>query len=241
MKKFISIILLQITRITTILEWIVGFCSYRAIYNYYPFEQIGNIRLPDVQVRPHYRSAYQIINIWEYSSIVNLINNIYQSESFKSALKKYELSGVSADHFVDYTNLHIPYNTRNLSYYAELPHFDKTFSFNTLKLFILVSKVDESSGPFHYLSELLHSDNIDNPNLVYKKFCGSTGDMLLGSASRNPHFAGIPDLGKERRQIMIQFNPSNENKINQRIFFTQTKKEINFPFFRKILYALSIY
>jgi hypothetical protein len=219
----------------TFMECVLGRSKFPSLFNNFEFEYLSNIQVNNHFTKQIKRSEYQIINIWNEEDIISLISYIFNSNEYKEILKKYKIRAMSADHFVSYTNLSI--NTDDLvnSYYAERPHFDKTFSFNTLKIFILQGDVDLNGGPLHYYKKnnLFYRENCDG--LIFKKFTGNSGLAIIGSAAKNLHFAGIPANGKSRTQILIQLNPSKVNRISSDIYKRQFGKEINFPFYRNLL------
>jgi hypothetical protein len=198
------------------------------------FCKVSNINIPiidlkkfDVNVVHKYYRRFILNNL----QIEELIKNIF----IKNKLAEYICNATgfnySIDYLTAYETLPLEEQEKSGSWYANLPHIDKPFTKNTLKVIIPIQKITKSNGPMHILN--INKSKWPKDILIddyYQVIC-DLNEVFLFFPNICLHNAGIPENGYVRRQIMIQLNPSKIWQINNNIFYKQKKREPKFPIF----------
>ena len=127
---------------------------------------------------------------------------------------------------VGYRNYHVPSEiSSKYEMFSDHWHCDRRNT-SEMKLFVCLSNVTESDGPFHvqsmertrYLMDAgfgtredynVPKEILDDPEYI-KKAIGQSGSAYFGNANLCLHKAGIPAEGHQRDLIAFVFIPSNE-------------------------------
>jgi hypothetical protein len=195
--------------------------------------KISNLNIPTIDankleiddVNKYYRRF-----ILSNSQIEALITNIF----IKNKLAEYIFNATGYNFSIDYITAYetspILGQEKSNSWYANLPHVDKPFTKNTLKVIIPIQKITKLNGPMNILTKnksKLFAKNI-LINDYYQVTC-NLDEVFIFFPNICLHSAGVPEKGYVRQQIMIQLNPSRTWKINNNIFYRQKKREPKFP------------
>ncbi len=174
------------------------------------------------------KNDYQSIFVLEEIKLRKLIKKIL-NKKFRDHITKKTGFVYSIDYFSFYRNFHIPENKMK-SVYANFFHIDKPYSKNMLKIIIPID-VNNDDGPIvikksnplwlnkkNYKNDFISLISNKNKNLIYGFY-----------PSKCFHKASVPIKDKFCTQIMIQLNPADKWKINNKIFDNQDKQEPKFP------------
>ena len=171
--------------------------------------------------------------IFNESEILNIINKVFIEYDLKKTITECTGLNYSIDFFTAYETTYISENEKSIGWYANKIHKDKPFSENTLKIIIPMDEIKESNGPMEILS--IEDSNSINKKKIEKrnffKFTGSRKDIFIFKPNLCFHLAGIPEKNKNRKQIMMQLNPSRYWRYNMSIAKLQIKREPKFPIF----------
>jgi hypothetical protein len=197
--------------------------------------KISNLNIPIIDV-----AKLEIDTVNKYyrrfilnnSQIDELIRNIFIKNSLADHISNATGFNFSIDYITAYETLPIESEDKTSGWYANLPHTDKPFTKNTLKVILPIKKISKSDGPMNILninkSKLYSRDNLIND--YYQVTC-DLNEVFLFFPNICLHNAGVPEKGHVRQQIMLQLNPSRNWKINNNIFYKQKKREPKFPVF----------
>jgi hypothetical protein len=197
--------------------------------------KISNLNIPIIDV-----AKLEIDTVNKYyrrfilnnSQIDELIRNIFVKNSLADHISNATGFNFSIDYITAYETLPIESEDKTSGWYANLPHTDKPFTKNTLKVILPIKKISKSDGPMNILninkSKLYSRDNLIND--YYQVTC-DLNEVFLFFPNICLHNAGVPEKGHVRQQIMLQLNPSRNWKINNNIFYKQKKREPKFPVF----------
>jgi len=128
-----------------------------------------------------------------------------------------------------YETLNIPDNLSNNEIYANNWHFDKPYSKNTLKVVIPFENIEINSGPMKILNIKNSKNFISKDTSPDLEFTGNQDDVLLFFPNVCAHKAGIPKENKNRKQLMLQLNPSKKWSYSKSLYIKQFKMEPKFP------------
>lgn len=122
-------------------------------------------------------------------------------------------------------NYHVPREVvSRTETFANYWHFDRHKTFD-IKLFVLMSDVDEDDGPLHLVpledSKRLArggfrrgedgvADDVVKRQADMVKFTGSAGSAMLGTTHAMLHRAGNPGPGRRRDMIILRIFPATE-------------------------------
>lgn len=163
--------------------------------------------------------------------IYEVINAIFIKNNLKEKITKLTGLNYSIDYFVAYKTKKINKKDIELGWYANHWHKDKPFSKYFLKLIIPINKIDSQMGGIEILSSK-KSNNYVNSNFKSDyKMIAMNNEILIFSPNLCFHKAGKINNNKQRKQIMLQLNPSKKWRFNKNLYFLQTKKEPKFPYF----------
>jgi hypothetical protein len=197
--------------------------------------KISNLNIPIIDV-----SKLEIDTVNKYyrrfilnnSQIDELIKNIFIKNSLADYIFNATGFNFSIDYITAYETLPIESEDQSSGWYANLPHVDKPFTKNTLKVILPIKKISKSDGPMNILninkSKLYSRDNLINS--YYQVTC-DLNEVFVFFPNICLHNAGVPEKGHVRQQIMLQLNPSRNWKINNSLFYKQKKREPKFPVF----------
>ena len=135
------------------------------------------------------------------------------------------------DYFGAYQNFSIPEEDLGGSWYANNYHLDKPNSGNMLKIFLPMADISIKDGPLELLTikktkKYLKKLQIPNFEKVY--LVGALGDMYICRLNLCLHKAGVPQLNKSTKLIMLQLNPSSYWCVNSKIYNRQYYREPKF-------------
>ena len=181
----------------------------------------------------YFLNEYIVVHKLGKSQLEQLIKLIFNKKMRKSITKitgfKYSL-----DYFRIYENKHIK-SSSNKNLTKRVPHFDKAFSRNMLKIFIPLN-IEINSGPL----KVLHKYVKERPIRYKTKIKGCSyllgkGELLYGLTPNTCwHHEGNPHTGKTAKQIMIQLNPSKNWCFREDLHIRQTIPENKFPSFNSL-------
>ncbi len=174
-------------------------------YNYDEFEKIT-------------QNKYLTKVIFPENKIFNIIEMIFKKNGL--AQKITEITGFkyTINFFTAYKIFKISDQDISKAWYANNFHIDKPYSENMVKIFMSFEKIDENKGPMIIKDDKIYKATIDE------------NEILMFLPNQYYHKASSPIDGS-RFLIMFQLNPSNDWKINEKIFNKQKKIEPKFPFF----------
>ena len=140
----------------------------------------------------------------------------------------------SLDYFRIYENKHIKVSADKNSI-KRVPHFDKAFSRNMLKIFVPLN-IEINSGPLKVLHKYVKTrPNKYETNIKECTYLLGNGDLLYGiTPNMCWHHEGNPVKGKASKQIMIQLNPSKNWCYRDDLHLRQTSPENKFPSFNSL-------
>ena len=122
-----------------------------------------------------------------------------------------------------------------LGWYANHWHKDKPFSKYFIKLIIPINKIDSQMGGIEILSSKKSKNRANNFLKGDYKMIASNNKILVFSPNLCYHKAGNLNNDKQRKQIMLQLNPSKKWCFNKGAIFFTKKKNQNFLIFRIFL------
>jgi len=160
-------------------------------------------------------------NLFEALPAINLV-----LDDLKPILQEYFSTDIRLTFATIRRNRHLPdHIVASSEAYSNYWHLDG-HPHDLVKVFISLSDIDESCGPFHWLSyedtkNVLNS-NFDRetdgvpqsafaPETKAKKFTGDVGNVLICNTNVLLHRAGIPEENKHRDMIILQFAPANNS------------------------------
>ncbi len=205
------------------------------ILNFEGYCKISNLNIPIIDVNKletNNVNKYYTRFILSNSQIKELIINIF----IKNELAKYIFNATGYNFSIDYITAYqtspIAGQEKSNSWYANLPHVDKPFTKNTLKVIVPLQKITKFHGPMNILN--IKKSKMYPKNILTSDYYQVTCDVneaFIFFPNICFHNAGVPEKGYVRRQIMIQLNPSKIWKINNNIYYKQKKREPKFPIF----------
>lgn len=202
---------------------IEGYCKISNLN----ISMIDITKLKIEKVNKYYRKF-----ILDNSQINELIRNIFIKNSLADYIFNATGFNFSIDYITAYETLPIESEEQTSGWYANLPHVDKPFTKNTLKVILPIKKISKSDGPMNILninkSKLYSRENFINN--YYQVTC-DLNEVFVFFPNICLHNAGVPEKGHVRQQIMLQLNPSRNWKINNNIFYKQIEREPKFPVF----------
>ena len=197
--------------------------------------KISNLNISIIDVN---KLETNVVNKYYRRFILNdfqieaLIKNIF----IKNKLAEYIFNATGFNFSIDYITAYetspIEGQEKSNSWYANLPHVDKPFTKNTLKVIIPIEKITKLNGPMNILNKTkskLYPKNIMK-NDYYQVTC-DLNEVFVFFPNICFHNAGVPEKGYMRQQIMIQLNPSRIWQINNKIYYKQKEREPKFPIF----------
>ena len=163
--------------------------------------------------------------------IYEIIDNIFIKNNLKKKITTLTGLNYSIDYFVAYKTKKIREKDLKLGWYANHWHKDKPFSKYFIKLIIPINKIDSQMGGIEILNSKKSKNPANNFSKGDYKMIASTNRILVFSPNLCYHKAGNLNKDKERKQIMLQLNPSKKWCFNKGLYFLQKKKEPKFPYF----------
>jgi len=168
--------------------------------------------------------------IFTDSQIRDLLVKLFVKEKLFQKITNLTGFNYSIDFLTAYETLYIPDEDKSKGWYANHIHNDKPFTKNTLKLIIPLEKIENENGPMEIINKN-ESNNFDlnenRQNLL--KFIGLPSDIFIFKPNLCLHRAGVPSENKNRKQIMLQLNPSKNWVFNKSIHKLQKIREPKFP------------
>ena len=197
--------------------------------------KISDLNIPIIDVS---KLEVNVVNkyyksfIFDKLQIQELLKNIFIKNKLADYIFNATGFSFSIDYITAYETSHIEGQEKSNSWYANLPHVDKPFTKNTLKVIIPIQKISKLNGPMKILD--IRKSKLSPKNIMVKDYYQVTCDLnevFVFSPNICLHNAGVPEKGYFRQQIMIQLNPSRVWKINKNIYYKQKKREPKFPIF----------
>lgn len=181
----------------------------------------------------YFLNEYIVVHKLKKSQLEQLIKLIF-NKKIRNYITKITGFKYSLDYFRIYENKHINVSS-NKNQTKRVPHFDKAFSRNMLKIFIPLN-IEINSGPL----KVLHKYVKERPMRYETKIKGCSyllgkGELLYGLTPNTCwHHEGNPNAGKTAKQIMIQLNPSKNWCFREDLHIRQTMPENKFPSFNSL-------
>lgn len=163
--------------------------------------------------------------------IYEIIYNIFIKNDLKKKITKLTGLNYSIDYFVAYKTKKIRDKDLKLGWYANHWHKDKPFSKYFIKVIIPINKIDSQMGGIEILNSKKSKNQVNNFLKSDYKMISTNKKILVFSPNLCYHKAGSINNDKQRKQIMLQLNPSKKWCFNKRLYFLQKKKEPKFPYF----------
>ncbi len=183
----------------------------------------------------YHLNEYMIVHKLKKSELEQLINLVF-NKKMRNKITKITGFKYSLDYFRIYENKHIKVSDyKNPT--KRVPHFDKAFSRNMLKIFIPLN-IEINSGPL----KVLHKSVKARPkryetNIKECSYLLGNGEFLYGMTPNICwHHEGNPLKGKTAKQIMIQLNPSKHWCFREDLHVRQTSPENKFPSFYSLFF-----
>ena len=201
-------------------------------YKYYD----NGFQIFKIKKKPKFSNKNKEIKINKYLSkiiinekkIYEIIDNIFIKNNLKKKITNLTGLNYSIDYFVAYKTKKIREKDLKSGWYANHWHKDKPFS----KYFIIpINKIDSQMGGIEILSSKKSENKVNNFSKCDYKMIASNNKILIFSPNLCYHKAGNLNNDKQRKQIMLQLNPSKKWCFNKGLYFLQKKKEPKFPYF----------
>jgi len=171
--------------------------------------------------------------IYSEDQIDELLYKIFIEKNLIEKITKLTGFNYSVDFFTAYETISVPTDEKKSAWYANHAHKDKPFSKNTLKLIIPIEKIEDQNGPMEILNindtKAYEKKKI---SLNFFKFSGNPNDVFMFKPNLCIHRAGIPEINKNRVQMMLQLNPATNWCFNENIYNFQNIIEPKFPLIR---------
>jgi hypothetical protein len=167
--------------------------------------------------------------IMSQTEIKKLIEKLFIENEISDKITSMTGFNYKISYLLLYETLNIPDDLSNNEIYANNWHFDKPYSKNTLKLIVPFENIEINSGPMKILN-IKNSKNFISKNTIPDlEFTGSQDDALLFFPNLCAHKAGIPKENKNRKQLMLQLNPSKKWSYSKSLYIKQFEIEPKFP------------
>ena len=163
--------------------------------------------------------------------IYEIIYNIFIKNDLKKKITKLTGLNYSIDYFVAYKTKKIRDKDLKLGWYANHWHKDKPFSKYFIKVIIPINKIDSQMGGIEILNSKKSKNQVNNFLKSDYKMISTNKKILVFSPNLCYHKAGSINNDKQRKQIMLQLNPSKKWCFNKRLYFLQKKKRTKVSLF----------
>jgi rubrerythrin len=170
------------------------------------------------------------------------------NDKVSNVVKQYYKTNFTISKFSFWRNYHVPENIlQQTEAFSDRWHCDPCNT-SWIKLFVYLTDVSEMDGPFNVKSKdetkkltkmgfgtrhntKISKEILDNKDSFWKA-TGNSGSSLMCNCNLGIHRAGVPNYGRFRDIIQIQFSPSNEpfNKDE----WLKTFEDLEEPKIRKI-------
>lgn len=197
--------------------------------------KISDLNIPIIDVsklEANVVNKYYRRFIFNKCYIEELLKNIFIDNKLADYILNATGFSYSIDYISAYETLPIEGHEKSNSWYANLPHVDKPFTKNTLKVIIPIQKITKLNGPMKILD--IRKSKLYPKNIMINDYFQVTcnlNEVFVFFPNICLHNAGVPEKGYVRQQIIIQLNPSRVWKINKNIYYKQKKREPKFPIF----------
>jgi hypothetical protein len=180
---------------------------------------------PEKSVKANIRSKFTLS--YKEEKIPTFLNEIIYKH--RNEIEKYLGTNFIFEKVLYFRNFNLSEEFYNYDIYSNVWHQDSHDGCMLLKIFVLLSDVDESDGPFIYLDrsetkkywpELRDRWTFDKflklpTYFEEKKLIGKKGDYLIINTANSMHRASIPKFHRDMLQITLypRWRANNERKM----------------------------
>ena len=209
------------------------------VYLQTDFNQVCSL----VPEKEHVRNPYCKVFIYDQKNVTKLAQMIIDNSEIRRNLQEAYGMRYSVDFVYSSQINSIPYTEKDKPFYANEYHRDMLFSSSVVKLFIALEDIDDDQGPTEWVakeeSSMIDDLHIPRRNIAPYisnpyKFTAKKGSSCLLNPHTNIHKAGIPKLGRSRKQLMVQLNPYKDWAVNKNLYVRQFHRETNLPLLRNM-------